>query len=155
MPQILEKLQQMNLELPKSAKPIGSYVPALKIGNFIYTSGNLPLQEGQLACTGKVNKTSVTIETAAQAAQLCTLNALAAVQDLIGDLDKITQVVKVTGFVQSDTDFHEQPKVINGASDFLKALFGDQIGSHARSAVGVNELPLNASVEIEYIFYVE
>lgn len=155
MSEILNKLAQMGETLPAPLKPVGSYVPALQVGNLVYTSGQLPMKDGQLVCKGSVDGTFINEQQAADAAKICTLNGLSAIKDVIGDLDRITQVVKVTGFVNSAQKFSNQPAVINGASDFLKELFGDKIGSHARSAVGVSELPLDASVEIEFIVQVD
>lgn len=136
----------MGIELPGVAKPLASYVPAVRSGNLVYTAGQLPMQSGNLARTGKVGA-DVTPEEGKELARICTLNALAAVDSLVG-LDAVTQVVKVTGFVASAAGFNGQPGVVNGASDLLAEVFG---GSHARSAVGVSELPLDSPVEVELV----
>ncbi|MGD9581178.1 MAG: RidA family protein [Vampirovibrionia bacterium] len=154
MSKVIEKLNEMGYTLPAPVKPVASYVPALRVGDLVFTSGNLPIADGKIQYKGEVGGLCSTTEEGAEAARLCTLNALSSINDLIGGLDKITQVVKVTGFVKSAQLFSDQPKVLNGASDFLKELFGPEIGSHTRSAIGVNELPLNASVEVELIVQV-
>jgi enamine deaminase RidA (YjgF/YER057c/UK114 family) len=140
------RLAELGIELPAVAKPLASYVPAVRSGNLIYTSGQLPTQDGKLAQTGKVGA-DVTPEDGKALARICVLNALAAVDSLVG-LDAVTQVVKVVGFVASAAGFNGQPGVINGASDLLGEVFG---GHHARSAVGVSELPLDAPVEVELV----
>jgi enamine deaminase RidA (YjgF/YER057c/UK114 family) len=140
------RLAELGIELPTVAKPLASYVPAVRSGNLIYTSGQLPTQDGKLAQTGKVGA-DVTPEDGKALARICVLNALAAVDSLVG-LDAVTQVVKVVGFVASAAGFNGQPGVINGASDLLGEVFG---GHHARSAVGVSELPLDAPVEVELV----
>ena len=140
------RLAQMGIELPGVAKPLASYVPAVRSGNLVYTAGQLPMRSGHLARTGKVGA-AVTPEEGKELARICTLNALAAVDSLVG-LDAVTQVVKVTGFVASAAGFNGQPGVVNGASDLLAEVFG---GSHARSAVGVSELPLDSPVEVELV----
>ncbi|MCV7400344.1 RidA family protein [Mycobacterium fragae] len=142
------RLEKLGIALPEVAKPLASYVPAVRSGSLVYTSGQLPMQAGKLAGTGKVGG-DVTPEEAKAFARICALNALAAVDSLVG-LDAVTQVVKVTGFVASATGFNGQPGVVNGASDLLAEVFGDS-GAHARSAVGVSELPLDAPVEVELI----
>jgi enamine deaminase RidA (YjgF/YER057c/UK114 family) len=142
------RLAELEIELPAVAKPLASYVPAVRSGNLVYTSGQLPTQAGKLARAGKVGA-AVTPEEAKALARICALNALAAVDALTG-IDSITQVVKVVGFVASATGFNGQPDVINGASDLLAEVFGDR-GLHSRSAVGVSELPLNAPVEVELV----
>lgn len=142
------RLEQLGIELPEVAKPLASYVPAVRSGSLVYTSGQLPMQAGKLAGTGKVGA-GVTPEEGKALARICALNALAAVDSLVG-LDAVTRVVKVTGFVASAIGFNGQPGVVNGASDLLAEVFGDR-GAHARSAVGVAELPLDAPVEVELI----
>lgn len=141
------KLNELGFELPEVSKPVAAYVPALKFGDMATTSGQLPMKSGELTCKGKVG-TEITIEEANAAARICCLNALAALKSVIGDLDRIEQIVKVVGYVQSADDFFDQPKVINGASELLLEIFGDA-GRHTRAAVGHNALPLNASVELE------
>ena len=142
------RLAELGIELPVVVKPLGSYVPAVRSGNLVYTSGQLPMQAGKLAQAGKVG-VDVTPEQGKELARICALNALAAVDSLVG-IDSVTQVVKVVGFVASAAGFNGQPGVVNGASDLLADVFGDS-GVHARSAVGVSELPLNAPVEVELV----
>ena len=143
------RLHNLGLEIPAVAAPVAAYVPAVRTGGHIYTSGQLPVQNGQPIHTGKVGA-EVTLEEAQAAARQCTLNALAAIRAITGELSAITRIVKVTGFVASAPDFTAQPQVINGASELLGEVFGDA-GIHARSAVGVAVLPLNVPVEIEMI----
>lgn len=142
------RLAELGVELPKVATPLAAYVPAVRTGSLVYTSGQLPLVDGDLTHVGKVGA-EVTPEEAKAAARTCALNALAAVDALVG-IDAVTRVVKVVGFVASASGFGGQPGVVNGASEFFGAVFGDA-GAHARSAVGVSELPLNAPVEVELI----
>jgi enamine deaminase RidA (YjgF/YER057c/UK114 family) len=149
MSQIEQKIIDLGFSLPETAKPLAAYIPAVQSGNLVFTSGQLPMIEGSLAETGKVGGT-VSPERAKELATVCALNALAAVKTVIGDLDKIKRIVKVVGFVSSVPEFSAQPAVVNGASEFLGAVFGDK-GIHARSAVGVAVLPLDAPVEIELI----
>lgn len=144
-----ERLRSLGVELPKAPPPAGSYVPAARAGNLVFTAGQLPFEDGELAAAGKVG-TEVSLEEAQSAARLCALNALAAVAEKVGGLDNIGGIVKVVGFVASAGGFTDQPKVINGASDFIGEVFG-KAGLHARSAVGVAELPLNSPVEVEII----
>jgi enamine deaminase RidA (YjgF/YER057c/UK114 family) len=144
-----ERLAELGLKLPEVPKPAGAYVPALRNGNLVYTSGQLPLVDGALPATGKVGA-AVSPEQAKELAQRCALNALAAVKSVVGDLAKVRRVVKVVGFVASDPGFTAQPGVINGASELLGEVFGDA-GAHARSAVGVAVLPLDAPVEVEIV----
>ncbi|MFF2044504.1 RidA family protein [Kitasatospora sp. NPDC058170] len=147
MSKVEEKLAELGLSLPPVAAPVAAYVPALRSGEFVFTSGQLPMVGGKLPNTGKVGA-EVTPEEAKQLAQICALNALAAVKSVIGDLDLIERVVKVVGFVASAADFTGQPGVINGASELLGKVLGEA-GVHARSAVGVTVLPLDAPVEVE------
>jgi enamine deaminase RidA (YjgF/YER057c/UK114 family) len=142
------RLGELGIELPEVAKPLASYVPAVRSGNLVYTAGQLPTQGGKLAAAGKIGA-DVTPEEGKALARICALNALAAVDSLVG-IDAVTRVVKVVGFVASAPGFNGQPGVVNGASDLLAELFGDR-GSHARSAVGVSELPLDAPVEVELV----
>lgn len=144
-----QKLQELGLELPPVAVPAGAYVPALISGNLVFTAGQIPLVNGVLMATGKVGA-EISPEYGKEIAQRCALNALAAVKSVIGDLDRVKQVVKVVGFVASTPDFTGQPGVINGASELLGQVFGER-GIHARSAVGVAVLPLDAPVEVELI----
>jgi len=147
--QFEQKLAELGHALPSVAPPAGSYLPSLISGNLVFTAGQIPLVEGKLAATGKVGA-EVDLETAQQLARICVLNGLAAVKNEIGDLQRITRIVKLVGFVSSDPRFIQQPQVINAASDLLAETFGE-IGRHARSAVGVAVLPLDAPVEIELI----
>ena len=142
------RLAELGVELPAVAKPLAAYVSAARTGDLVYTSGQLPTAGGELVRTGKVGA-DVTPEDAKAAARICALNALAAIDALVG-LDAVTRVVKVVGFVASAPGFTGQPGVVNGASEFLGEVFGDA-GVHARSAVGVAELPLDAPVEVELI----
>lgn len=144
-----QKLQELGLTLPEVATPAGAYVPAVISGNLVFTAGQIPLVDGKLMATGKVGA-EITAEFAKEIAQRCALNALAAVKSVIGDLGRVKRVVKVVGFVASTPDFTGQPGVINGASELLGSVFGDA-GLHARSAVGVAVLPLDAPVEVELI----
>lgn len=143
-----DNLAELGFELPSTATPIGVYVPAVRAGDLVYTSGQLPLVRGSIERPGKVGH-EVSVTDASRAAEICTLNALAAIDALVG-LDSVVRVVKVTGFVASADGFAGQPDVVNGASNLLASVFGDA-GTHARSAVGVAELPLNASVEVELV----
>lgn len=143
------RLRELGYELPAVPEPAASYVPATRSGNLIFTAGQLPFEGGDLRVAGRVGE-EVTPEEAQEAARLCALNALAAAAAEAGGLNNIGRVVKVTGFVASGGDFNGQPQVINGASDLLGEIFGEA-GLHARSAVGVAELPLDAPVEVEII----
>jgi enamine deaminase RidA (YjgF/YER057c/UK114 family) len=144
-----QRLTELGYTLPASSKPLAAYIPAVQTGNLVFTSGQLPMVEGNLVQSGKVGS-EVTPERAKELATICALNALAAIKMAIGDLDKVKRVVKVVGFVASAPDFTGQPGVVNGASEFLGEVFQDA-GIHARSAVGVAVLPLDAPVEIELI----
>ena len=144
-----EKLAELGLKLPEVAKPVAAYVPAVRTGNLVYTSGQLPLREGKLIATGKVGG-EVTAEVASECAQQCALNALAAVKSEIGDLANVVRVVKAVVFIASTPDFTGQPQVANGASELFGQVFGEA-GQHTRSAVGVPVLPLDAPVEVELI----
>ena len=150
---IEEKIKELGFELPEVAKPLAAYIPAKQVGNLVMTSGQVPLVNGVINYTGKVGS-DLSEEEGQKAAQICALNCLAAVKDVIGNLDKIIEVVKLTVFVASTADFTAQPKVANGASELIGKIFGEK-GKHVRSAVGVTALPLNASVEIEMIVRVE
>jgi len=143
------RLRELGLELPPVATPAGSYVPATQAGPLVFTAGQLPLRDGEIHRTGKVGA-AVTPEEANESARLCALNALAAAAERAGGLDNLRDVVKVTGFVASAPGFNGQPGVLNGASELLGEVFGEA-GLHARSAVGVAELPLDAPVEVELI----
>ncbi|MGP9529041.1 RidA family protein [Arthrobacter sp. S41] len=143
------RLAELGHTLPGVAKPVAAYLPAVTTGNYVYTSGQLPLINGELSVVGKVGA-EVSAEEAKAQAQVAALNALAAIKAEIGDLDRIKRIVKVVGFVSSDPSFTGQPGVINGASEFFGAVLGDA-GLHSRSAVGVAVLPLDAPVEVEVI----
>ena len=146
---VKEKLSELGLSLPTATAPVAAYVPAVKSGNLIFTAGQLPVIDGKLVKEGKVGR-EVTDEDAKELAQICALNALAAIS-LVADLDQVERVVRVGGFVNCSPGFIAIPRVVNGASEFLIKIFGDVNGKHARTAVGVAELPLNAPVEIELI----
>ena len=147
-----EKILSLGIDLPEVPKPLGSYVPFVRTGNLVYLSGMLPLREGKLEKTGRVGE-SVNLQEAVECARLSAINGLAVLKSAIGGLGNIRRCVKISGFVASASDFTDQPKVINGASDFLVEIFGDA-GIHARAAVGVNVLPMNSPVEVEFIFEV-
>jgi enamine deaminase RidA (YjgF/YER057c/UK114 family) len=144
-----ERISELGLEVPAVVKPVAAYTPAVRSGSYVYTSGQLPMVAGSLPDTGKVGA-EVTPERAKELAQICALNAIAAVKSVVGDLDQVVRVVKVVGFVASAPGFTGQPGVVNGASELLGQVFGDA-GVHARSAVGVAVLPLDAPVEVEMI----
>jgi len=146
---IEQKLAELGLELPSVAAPAGAYVPAVISGNLVFTAGQIPLVDGVMMATGKVGN-EISPEFAKEIAQRCALNALAAIKSVLGDLSRVKRVVKVVGFVASTPEFTGQPGVLNGASELLGKVFGDA-GLHARSAVGVASLPLDAPVEVELI----
>jgi enamine deaminase RidA (YjgF/YER057c/UK114 family) len=150
MSQLDDRLAELGLTVPATSKPVAAYIPAVASGNLVYTSGQLPMVDGALPMTGKVGA-EVDADAAKQLARTCVLNGLAAARSAIGSLDRITRVVKVVGFVASDPSFTGQPGVINGASELLAEIFGES-GQHARSAVGVAVLPLDAPVEVEFVF---
>lgn len=142
-----DRLKSLGMVLPEVPAPLAAYIPAKKTGQVIFTAGQLPLLKGELICKGLLGQ-DVDVEQAYQAARICTLNALAAIKGVVKDLDQIVQVVRVVGYVASTSTFTQQPAIVNGASELLLEIFGE-VGKHARSAVGVASLPLNASVEIE------
>ena len=146
---IKEKLAELGLTLPVAAVPVAAYVPAVRTGNLVFTAGQLPIVDGKVVITGKVGA-EVTPEQAKDMAQICALNALAAIS-LVADIDQIERVVRVGGFVNGVPGFVAIPQVINGASELLIKLFGEVNGKHARTAIGVAELPLNAPVEVEMV----
>ncbi len=150
---IEEKIRELGLEIPEVAKPLAAYIPAKRVGNLIMTSGQVPLVKGIINYAGKVGA-ELNEEEGQKAAEVCALNCLAAIKGIIGNLNKIVEVVKLTVFVASAPEFTAQPKVANGASELLGKIFGDA-GKHVRSAVGVTSLPLNAAVEIEMIVRVK
>ena len=144
-----ERLAELGLSVPEVAKPVAAYIPALRSGSHVFTSGQLPMRDGQLIATGKVGA-EVDQEQAVECARQCALNALAAVRAETGDLSAVKRIAKVVVFVASTPDFTAQPQVANGVSELLGEVFGD-IGRHARSAVGVSVLPLDAPVEVELV----
>ncbi len=147
MSEIEEKMKTLGYTVPEMGKPVGSYVPAIQWGDLVMTSGQLPLRDGKVAYTGKLGGEFDAAQ-GYEAARLSVLSALAAVKGAVGDLDRVQRVVKVTGYVASAEGFTDQPAVVNGASDLLTAIWGEN-GTHCRSAVGVAELPLGAAVEVE------
>jgi enamine deaminase RidA (YjgF/YER057c/UK114 family) len=147
--QIEAKLKEMGIELPAAVTPVANYVPAVRAGNLVFLSGHGPFEEDGTLITGKIGS-DLTPEQGYQAARRVAIGLLGSLKAVIGDLDKVERVVKLLGFVNCTPEFADQPKVINGASDFLVDVFGDR-GKHARSAVGTNALPLNIAVEIEMI----
>lgn len=153
--QLPANLSALKEILPAPPLPIGSYVAVTRVDNLLYTSGVLPMKDGQVAYTGAIGAWGVDADYGRQAAQLCVLNALSLINhELNGQLERVKRIVKVTGFVSSTASFYEQPAVMNGASDFLVEHFGDA-GKHVRSAVGVSSLPRNASVEVELVVEIE
>ena len=148
-----DKIKELGCILPETPKPLAAYIPAIKTGDYVYTSGQVLFAEGELKYAGKIGF-DLSIEEGQKAAELCALNGLSAIKGVIGDLNKIEQIVKVTVFVNSADGFTDQPKVANGASEFLGKIF-EEAGKHARSAVGVNELPVNSAVEVEMIVKVK
>jgi enamine deaminase RidA (YjgF/YER057c/UK114 family) len=145
-----DKLKSLGIELPLAPDPLGSYVPCVRTGNLLFLSGMLPIKDGTLLYAGRTGE-DVSLEEARQGSRQAVINALAVVRAELGDLTKISRCVKVTGYVASAPDFIEQPKVLNAASDLLFEVFGDR-GKHARAAVGVYVLPLNAPVELDFVF---
>lgn len=144
-----QRLQELGHEIPEVVKPLAAYVPAVRSGNMIYTAGQIPMVKGELKYCGQVGS-DLSLEEGYEAARICALNALAAIRDLVGTLDQVEQIVKVVGFVNCRPGYEDHPKVINGASELLGDIFGDQ-GKHARSAVGANGLPLGSAVEVEMV----
>ena len=153
MKNVESSIKQLGLELPEVSKPVAAYIPAKQTGNLVFTAGQLPMVNGELISKGLLGQ-DVEIDEANKAARICTLNALAAIKGVIGDLDRIKQIVRVVGYVASVPTFTQQPAVVNGASELLLEIFGEN-GKHARSAVGMAVLPLNASVEIELTVEIE
>ena len=149
MSAVEDRLAELGLTVPEVAKPLAAYVPAVRSGGLVWTSGQLPTVAGEMQATGKVGA-EVSVEQAAELARLCALNAIAAIKGVVEDLDQVERIVKVVGYVASAPSFFRQPAVVNGASELLGAAFGEA-GKHARSAIGVAVLPLDAPVEIEVI----
>jgi enamine deaminase RidA (YjgF/YER057c/UK114 family) len=145
-----DKLKELKIELPEAPKPLGAYVPCVQTGNLIFLSGILPLKNGKLMKTGKVGE-NIRIEEAREEAKTAAMNALAILQGYVGSLNKVKRCIKITGYIASSPNFIDQPKVLNAASDFLFEIFGEA-GRHARAAIGVNVLPLDSPLEIEFIF---
>jgi enamine deaminase RidA (YjgF/YER057c/UK114 family) len=150
---IESRIKVIGLSLPEVPKPVAAYIPAKQSGNLVFTAGQLPIVNGEMFSKGLLGQ-DVEVDEANKAARICTLNALAAIKGVIGDLDRIKQIVRVVGYVASVPTFTRQPAVVNGASELLLEIFGEN-GKHARSAVGMAVLPLNASVEIELTVEVE
>lgn len=150
MSRIEDRIRELGLSLPELVAPVAAYQPAVISGNLVFTAGQLPFLDGALPETGKVGTHGVSAERAREYAATCALNALAAAKSVLGNLDRITRVVKMVGFVASEPTFAGQPGVVNGASELLGQIFGEA-GAHARSAVGVAVLPLDAPVEVELI----
>ena len=144
-----ERLKELGLTLPVTPKPVAEYIPAKKVGNLVYVSGQGPTREGKPVYVGQVGQ-EVSLEEGYKAAQICALNCLSAVKETIGSLDEIEEIIQVRGFVNSAPTFHDQPKVVNGASELLVNVFGNR-GKHARAALGTSNLPGNIPVEIEMI----
>lgn len=145
---IEEKIKSIGINIPVPPTPAGSYIPLVKTGNLLYVSGQIPLQDGKVAFTGKVSDEN--IETAQKSARICAINILAQLKKELGDLEKISRFVRLSGFVNAVPEFTQHPKVINAASDLLYEIFGD-VGKHTRIAVGVSSLPLNSMTEIDAI----
>jgi enamine deaminase RidA (YjgF/YER057c/UK114 family) len=147
-----ERLKKLGIELPEAPIPLGSYIPVVKTGNLVFLSGILPVKQGKLTKQGRVGE-DISLDEAREEAKTATINALSVLKAHVGSLDKVKRCIKITGYVASAPDFTEQPKVLNAASDLLYEIFGEA-GRHVRAAVGVNVLPLNSPVEIEFIFEV-
>ena len=147
-----ERLKKLGIELPEAPIPLGSYIPVVKTGNLVFLSGILPVKQGKLTKQGRVGE-DLTLDEAREEAKTATINALSVLKAHVGSLDKVKRCIKITGYVASAPDFTEQSKVLNAASDLLYEIFGEA-GRHVRAAVGVNVLPLNSPVEIEFIFEV-
>ncbi|MGE0200044.1 MAG: RidA family protein [Candidatus Melainabacteria bacterium] len=148
--ELAERLKALDAVLPPAPQPVGNYVPVVQAGSLVMTSGMIPLKEGKIAQEGALGASGVSVEAGQAAARVCVLNALSALKAHLGSLEKIQRIVKLTGYVSSQPDFYQQPAVINGASDTLVEYFGER-GKHARAAVGVAALPMNASVEVDLV----
>ncbi|HZD00596.1 MAG TPA: RidA family protein [Actinomycetes bacterium] len=145
-----EHIEKLGIALPQAATPLAAYVPTVRSGNMVYVSGQVPLVEGKVAYKGRLGTDGLSLEDGVQAARRCAINVLAALKAELGELSRVRRVVKVSGFVASEPDFIDQPKVVNGASELFVEVFGEA-GKHARSAVGTASLPLGVPVEIEVI----
>ncbi|HPL54754.1 MAG TPA: RidA family protein [Bacillota bacterium] len=150
MAKVEERIKQLGFELPEAPKPAAAYVPAVREGMLVFTAGQIPFINGEVKYHGKVGK-DLTVEEGYKAAQVCSLNCLSVIKQIIGDLDNIKQILKVNGYVNSVAEFSQQHLVLNGASELLQKVFDNGVGMHARTAVGVNVLPLEAAVEVEMI----
>jgi len=150
---IEQKMEELGYRVPEAPKSLGAYVSAVRVCNFLFVGGKIPLIQGQLKYKGKVGK-DLTVEEGYEAAKTCTLNLLSVIKTELGDLDKVQRIIKITGYINSASGFTEQSKVLNGASEFLLEVFGDK-GRHARAAIGVSELSLDAPVEVEMIVEVK
>ena len=148
-----ERLKELGIVLPETAKPLANYVPSVRVGNLVFISGNLPLVAGKLIYEGRI-PSAVSIDDGYKAARQAGINIIAAIHGEIGDLNHVLRIIRLNGFVASDDDFTGQPKVINGASDLMVEVFGDK-GKHTRAVMGVNRLPINTPVEIDAIIEVE
>jgi enamine deaminase RidA (YjgF/YER057c/UK114 family) len=153
MTQTLNSIEQFEATLPPAIQPIGSYVTTVQVGNLVYTSGALPIQDGTITCIGTVGDSGTSVEAAQNAARLCGMNLLSVLKEHLGSLNEVQQVVKLTGYVNSDPSFSQQAAVVNGASNLMTEVFGEK-GRHARTSVGVSALPLGASVEVDLIVQV-
>ena len=145
---IEEKIKSLGITLPTPPTPAGSYIPAIKTGNLLFISGQIPMEEGKVLFTGKV--TDENLKIAQKSARMCAINLLSQIKRELGSLDKVTKIVRLSGFVNSDAEFYQHPKVINAASDLFFEIFGDK-GKHSRIAVGVACLPLNSMTEIDAV----
>jgi len=149
---IEDKLDAMGIKLPNPPTPAGSYIPVVKVGNLLYISGQIPMEDGKVLFTGKVSDDN--LETAQKSAKMCAINILAQIKREVGSLEKVSKIIRLSGFVNSSSEFYQHPKVINAASDLLFEIFGEK-GKHSRIAVGVASLPLNSMTEIDAIIQVE
>ncbi|HWP95838.1 MAG TPA: RidA family protein [Syntrophomonadaceae bacterium] len=149
MMNVEDRLRELNLTLPPVNKPLAAYVPAVSAGSLVFISGQLPLQDGKLVYSGKVGR-DLSVEEGQAAARIAVINCLAALRDVVPSWESIDSIVKITGYIQCEGDFYQQPQVLNGASELLEQIFSSR-GCHARVALGVNALPLNAACEVEMI----
>jgi len=149
---IEEKIESMGIKLPNPPTPAGSYIPVVKVGNLLYISGQIPMEDGKVLFTGKVSDDN--LETAQKSAKICAINILAQIKREVGNLEKVSKIIRLSGFVNSSAEFYQHPKVINAASDLLFEIFGEK-GKHSRIAVGVASLPLNSMTEIDAIIQFE
>jgi len=149
---IEDKLDAMGIKLPNPPTPAGSYIPVVKVGNLLYISGQIPMEDGKVLFTGKVSDDN--LETAQKSAKMCAINILAQIKREVGNLEKVSKIIRLSGFVNSSSEFYQHPKVINAASDLLFEIFGEK-GKHSRIAIGVASLPLNSMTEIDAIVQVE